>query len=172
MTAGLLQDGDMLQRYVAAFLDTYKNAPQVNFFAALFSTVKYHLAAVFLGLSILGPLLIPVLSAVRGFFLSFSVTAVMRCLGVKGIGFTLSLFGIPAIVSIPCFFILSALAFSSSLYLLRMIRAQGARSLTPPFCGRLFVSCGACFILLVALAVADAYLISRLVSHTASHITF
>lgn len=168
--AGFLQDGDALYRYVTAFLDAYRAGPQADIFAALFSTAKYHLAAVFFGFSVLGPLLIPALAAVRGFFLSFSVTAVMRCLGAKGIAFTLSLFGIPAVVSIPCFFVLSALAFSSSLYLLRLLRAHGARTTSSPFCSRLLVSCVACFVLLVALAAADAYLISRLVSYAASHI--
>ena len=170
--AGFFQDGETLSRYVAAFLDAYKTQPQTDFFAALISTVKYHVAAVFLGFSVLGPLLIPALSAVRGFFLSFSVTAVLRCLGVKGIGFTLSLFGIPAVISIPCFFILSTLAFSSSFHILRLVRAHGARALSSPFCSRLLASCCACLILLVAPAAADTYLISRLVPYAASRITF
>ena len=169
VTAGLLQDGDMLSAMWRRF-STRTGPGRRLTFAALFSTAKYHLAAVFFGFSVLGPLLIPALAAVRGFFLSFSVTAVMRCLGAKGIAFTLSLFGIPAVVSIPCFFVLSALAFSSSLYLLRLLRAHGARTTSSPFCSRLLVSCVACFVLLVALAAADAYLISRLVSYAASHI--
>ena len=135
VAAGVLQDAEALRGYVAAFLEGYKSPPPPDFLDALISTVKYHLAAVFLGFSVLGPLLIPLLAAVRGFFLCFSVTAVLRALGARGIGFTLSLFGIPAVVSIPCFFILSSLAFSSSLALLRAFRNQGGRRRFRPQAG-------------------------------------
>lgn len=171
LAAGTLQDTEALRGYVAAFLDGYRSAVRPDFFTALLSTVKYHLAAVFLGFSLLGPLLIPLLAAVRGFFLCFSVTAVLRALGARGIGFTLSLFGIPAVVSIPCFFILSSLAFSFSLYLLRAIRQPGGRAPISPVSGRRLVWGGICFALLLALAAADTALISRLVSYAASQIT-
>jgi stage II sporulation protein M len=172
VAAGLLQDGASLRAYLADFLSGYQNAADApNLLLAVWSAVKYHLLAVFLGFSVLGVVFIPALSALRGFFLCFSISAVIRCLGRKGLLLTLSLFGLNTLMTIPCYFILAAASFSASLYLLKLLRAGTPKGLTPPDGGRLFISCGVCFLILLASALIDTYLISRLIASAASHMT-
>jgi stage II sporulation protein M len=131
---------------------------------------KYHLAALFLGFSVLGVFCIPALSAVRGFFLSFSVSAIIRLMGSKGILLTLSIFGINTLITIPCFFVLSVSGFSASLYLLRLVFSKNTKNTASPFNSRFFMNCGICLIVLMVSTLIDTYLTPYLISYAASHI--
>ncbi len=105
-TAGLVSDGTQLSSILSDYLSGYLNnaSAKPDFFIAALETFKYHLTALFLGLSLLGVIFIPVLSGIRGFMLSYSIAAVVRLLGGKGAWLALSVFGIRTLITIPCFF--------------------------------------------------------------------
>jgi stage II sporulation protein M len=172
VSAGLLSDGaklnDSVSHYLSFFLNSTSAKPDI--FSALGDSFKYHLCAVFLGFSILGVICIPVLSAVRGFFLSFSVSVIVRLLGGKGILLVLSIFGINTLLTIPCYFVLSVSAFSASLYFLRLVFSKNVKSTVSPFNTRFFLNCGICLIVLVLSALLDTYLVPHLISVAASQI--
>lgn len=172
-SAGFLQDGTNLNSFITEYMAIFLNGTkaQPGFFGALFDNVKYHLMAVFLGFSILGVICIPLLSAMRGFFLSFSIAAIVRLLGGKGILLTLAIFGINTLLTVPCFFVLSVSAFSASLYFIRSIFSKNTKSTISPFNKRYFLNCGICVLILIVTALIDAYLTPHLISFAASHLS-
>ena len=82
---------------------------------AFFNTVKYHFAAFLSMFSVLGILIIPVLLAVRGFLLSFSVTSFIVMFGLNGIFLSLAVFGISCMLAVPPLLIISGQSFNVSL---------------------------------------------------------
>ena len=106
VSAGCIDEGTMLNDYITGFLSIFTNdtSPKLSLFSSLANNFKYQLIALFLGFSVIGVFLLPILSAVRGFFLSFSVAAIIRLLGSKGILLTLALFGVNTLITVPCFY--------------------------------------------------------------------
>lgn len=172
VAAGFIDDGTKLNEYVTGYLSIFLNdtSPKLSLLASLANNFKYHLTALFLGFSVIGVFILPLLSAVRGFFLSFSAAAIIRLLGSKGILLTLALFGVNTLITIPCFFILSVSAFSASLYLLRLVFSKNLKNVVSPFNSRFFINCGICLIVLIISALIDTYLSPYLISNAVSHI--
>ncbi len=172
VSAGFVNDGTKLNDYITNYLSFFLSGSSTkpSLFSAMADNFKYHLLAVFLGFSVLGVVCIPVVSAVRGFFLSFSISAIIRLLGSKGIFLALSMFGLNTLITLPCFFILSVSAFSASLYVLRLVFSKNVKSAVSPFNSRYFINCGICLIVLMISALIDTYLTPHLISYAASHI--
>ena len=170
IAAGFVGDGTKLNEYISGYLSLFLSgtSAKLSLFTAITDNLKYHLFSIFLGFSILGIFCIPLLSAVRGFFLSFTVSTIIRLLGSKGILLVLSIFGVNTLITIPCFFVLSVSAFSASLYLLRL--SKNVKSAVSPFNSRFIMNCGICLIVLIISALIDTYLTPHLISYAASHI--
>ena len=72
----------------------------------MWGQMKYSVLLLFLGLTALGVVGIPVLFGVRGFLFVFSVACFCRVFGAAGLIPALILFGLPAILWVPAFFVL------------------------------------------------------------------
>ena len=140
-----------------------------EFFSALFTACMYPFAAVFLGFSVLGVFCLPALAAVRGFFLCFSISAVVRSFGGDGALLALSIFGLSALLTVPCFFVLSVQSFSSSLKVLKSVTARGA-GVMRPYDGEFFKRIGACAVVLACSAFVEILLVPRLIGLAAGRI--
>ena len=131
----------------------------LDFVLFLFNMFKYHLLAMFFGFSVLGIICLPVLSALRGFFLCFSISAMIRLFGSNGIALALSVFGIGTLLTIPCYFILAVQAFSASLNLFKAVRATGGGRVPPVPYGRgYFLLWGVCFLILAVAFLAGVFI--------------
>ncbi len=159
---------ELISQYLTAYLNS--DSTQPSLLINLADAFKYQLAAIFLGFSVLGVFCIPLLAAVRGFFLSFSVSIVIRLLGWKGVWLALSMFGISTIITIPCFFILSITAFSSSARLYQMARSKTMRAPVVAPDRKMFAVCAICLIAVFLSALIDAYLTPLLIRLAASQI--
>lgn len=173
VAAGFVASADQLGSSVRDYLSLMsdKTSVQPSLMSSVVDAFKYHLLAVFLGSSVLGVFCIPILSAVRGFFLSFSVSVIVRLLGGKAILLTLSMFGISTLITIPCFFILSVIAFSASQNLLRVSLSKSGKAPGMPPAGRTVVVCVVCLALLLASALIETYLTPQLIQNAAAHIS-
>ncbi len=171
-SAGLVGDGTKLNAILSDYIASYINGsvPSPDFITSVFDAFKYHLAAIFLGLSVLGVIFVPLLSAVRGFMLSYAVSAIVRLLGGKGVWLALSVFGIHTLLTIPCFFILCIYAYSSASYIFRQSFSRNMKLTASPFNSRMITVCGLCLLILLVTAVIDTYLTPQLISFAASHI--
>ncbi len=88
-----------------------------NLFGFFLAAVPFHFAAFLLGFAVPGFLLIPLLSCLKGFFISFTAAALLRALGRGGFLIVFSGLGLPCFISLPCFFILAVQSFNASLEL-------------------------------------------------------
>jgi len=139
-----------------------------GFFSTLFNDSVYHLVAIFLGFSALGVFCVPLLAAVRGFFLCFSISAIVHHFGGDGILLSLAISGVTALLTIPCLFILSVQSFTSSLNLLRSVTTRGGSS--KPYGGRFFVRTIVCIAVLMCSAMIDTLFVPRLIGLVAERI--
>jgi len=163
VAAGFIGDTEELYGHVAGYLTQLEEGVEARpaLFDTLWTTCRYHLLVVFCGFSLLGALCIPVVCGLRGFYLGFSIAAVMRALGAGGWFVAAGLFGPAAILTLPCFFLLAVQAFGASLALLRA--ASGGRTLPRPLYGRSYASrCALCAVILLAAVLVELYVTPRL----------
>jgi len=130
---------------------------------SLFDSFLYHMVAVFLGFAAFGFLLLPLLSGLKGFVLTFVATAVIKVLGSTGWLVALSLFGLTSLISLPCLFVLSVQAFTASFTLTGALLKR--RTVPRSIYGKVyFVRCLLCAAALIITAFIDAYLAPLLAS--------
>lgn len=137
---------------------------RADFLSAAFSAYKYHVLVIFLGLSIPGFVVIPVVSGVRGFYLSFSIAAFIRVFGSGGALAAIGLFGLTAIITVPCLFILSAQSFNASYGLCQTIRGKTKILLAQNYSGAYFLRCIICLAVLFLSVIVEIYLTPWFVS--------
>ncbi len=119
---------------------------------ALWHSFRFVLAAAFLATGILGVVLVPLLCALRGFSFSCSVAFVMQARSLSGFLIAFASFGIPALLSLPPFFLAATDAFLCSRAFLRRGGFSGLQR--TPFISHL--------ILIAVLCTANALYISLL----------
>ena len=120
------QSGDALVAYLQGILSAsgHQLPAGALFWNAFVNAFKYHAVIFLLGLTLPGIALIPVAMAVRGFSLSFAVAAFVRAFGPQGILLSLGAFGVQALLTIPCLFILAETGLYSAVSLLGAARGK------------------------------------------------
>ena len=109
LLGSLFQQNNML----IEFTDFYSLGDS-GFPLALLRFVRFHLLAIFLGSSVLGVILLPALTALRGYALSCTAATIISAYPDNGIIMAFIILGIPSLFSLPCYFILTGDAFFSS----------------------------------------------------------
>ena len=164
VSAGLIGDGDSLSGYVTGLLGQAGEGKA--FYLTLFNNFKYHLLALFFAFSLFGALLSPALMAVRGFFLCFMVSAIVRFFGAPGIRFALGFSGLAALFSVPCLFYIGTRAFSSSASLLRAVVSKATRSEFRPYGAGFLGGTLICFAVLFMTSLAEFFIMPGLINIT------
>ncbi len=85
-----------------------------GFISGFFGFALFSFIAVFLGSSYLGVAFLPLLMGARGYILSCSSASIISSLREGGLVMALIVLGIPAIISLPCFFAVAVDAAISS----------------------------------------------------------
>lgn len=129
----------------------------------LWRALRWPLAAILLGLSAVGLLGIPVLSAMRGFLMAFSIASFAMAYGHDGLAVAFFLLGIPGIFSVPAFMILTTQSFSVACTL---AGASGRREF--PFHREQLFRCGVCAAAICLSLLIECYLVPDLISGAAS----
>lgn len=126
----------------------------------------FPLLSVLLGSSVIGFLLIPPLIGCRGFLLGFSAASVIRVFGNEGKLLIFAAYGLNALISIPCLFLISiqAMLISGKLFTTGISGLKNAG-----FYGKHLIMKPAlcCFIILIT-AILDNYLTPYLIRLAAS----
>ena len=99
--------GDELTRYLTDFLKVEKSLSPQAALSAVVLYFRYPLAAFLLGFASIGILLLPAVTGVFGFFLSFSVCCFTASFGADGVLLALAVFGLRSAVTLPCYFLLA-----------------------------------------------------------------
>ena len=155
---------DSVKTYLSEFFLATQSEQNVTsgFLMFFWETCKYHFAVVFLGFSILGVVLLPVLSAYQGFVLTFAVSVIVRLYGTAGILPALIVFGVRMLISLPCFFVLASQAFTASGQIMQSTVFSIGQSMKV-FGRTYWMRCVVCFLLLALLALFDTYLTRHIV---------
>ena len=113
--SGMIPENGMVSEYFSGLFGQYESGGRgdISTFSVIVSTYGYHLLVFFFGFSLLGTVLIPITAVIRGFLLAFSVSILVRLYSGEGITLALSTFGATALIAIPCFLVMSVMAFSA-----------------------------------------------------------
>lgn len=149
-----------LRRFLEAAQAAELNAPSLP--ELLWRSFRWPLGAILLGFSALGILGIPVLSAMRGFLLAFSIASFTMAYGHGGLAAAFFLLGIPGIFSVPAFLLLTTQSFSTACAL-----AGGAGRREFPFHREHLFRCGVCAAAVCLSLLTECYLVPGLVSGAA-----
>ncbi len=168
--SGMVSNTGALSNYFTHFFDMYASNEVVpaGLGSVLFNTYIYHLLAFLCGFSIIGTIIVPLIAAARGFSLAFSMATLIRLYYSEGITIALSAFGLTAIITVPCFLIISVFSFEASRRLFVSAFSRGSVS-TPVYTGRYFLVCAVCFALLFVPVIFDMFLIPRLLKAAIIH---
>ena len=131
-----------------------------SYFKVYFNLIKYPLIVFLLGFTAFGEIAVPLTVAVKGFFISFSVSLMMHGNGTHGLLCALAVFGVQAIISVPSILILSKL-FSSRMMMRPQVKQQTINAST------YIIVFSAFFITALLLAFIDTVVTPWLVSLTA-----
>lgn len=119
-------DVEELSAYLTGYLALARDSDLPRgLWTVLWGQVKYLLAAVILSMTSLGLAGMPVLFAVRGFFLSFPAACFCRVFGGRGLLPAFALFGLPALLWSPALFSLGVPGFLTALQRLRRPAGEG-----------------------------------------------
>ncbi|MCL1807022.1 MAG: stage II sporulation protein M [Oscillospiraceae bacterium] len=133
---------------------------------ALMDVVLYPALCFLFGFAIPGVVLIPVTVCARGFFVSYAIASCARVFGAwNGTVFSLSLMGLPLLLSLPALFWLGAQGFLNSKELLGSALRKQNVSIKGKENFRRF---GVALSTLVAAAAAELYLSPLLATYAAS----
>ena len=142
--------GRELTEYLQGYLALEGGVSPRAVLSALVLYFRYPLLALLLGFASLGVALLPVLTAVFGLSLSFSVCCFTAAFGSDGVLLALAVFGVRCAVTLPAYFLLAAPAWSSAAALAAATMGRGRRT-APVVYGRIWwLRAAACAAVLLA----------------------
>lgn len=159
--------GDALTAYLDQFLTSAREGALVlpALPGLIWRSVRWPLAVFLFGFTALGLIGIPALSALRGFFLAFSIASFARAYGRLGIEVAFLLLGITGLLALPVFFLLATQSFHAAWSLACRGEGQGRRAL--PYHRDYFLRSGFCAGAMGVCILLECYLVPVLVSGTA-----
>jgi hypothetical protein len=149
--------GDSISGLVASYIESPEQP--AGFFKVFWDCAKFHLCVLFMAGSVFGVVIIPAIVFLRAYLLSCTTAAIIAVYPDSGWLLSLVILGIPALVSIPCLFVLSTDAFFASGRLLTMSMGDYRPWLGTPIYRHGF----ACMILLILISLVEMLLIPALV---------
>ena len=140
-----------LRNYLVDYLSLVRDGQaSVTVWPAVWGELRCLLLILFLGFAAVGVAVIPLVLAVRGFFFAFSVGCFCRVFGAAGLVPGLVLFGLPALLWGPAFFLAAFQSMTSSQALMR--RVMGDSRCAMPFSPRYWLRAGVCMLLVLSCA--------------------
>lgn len=112
-----------------SFLNDYLGATVIGSqspVSLFFNYSRFQLFAFLFGTSFLGLALLPALSCIRGYALSCTAASIISAYPDNGIIMAAVILGIPAILSLACFFVISIEGFKSSERIFHLVRGNSA----------------------------------------------
>ena len=97
-----------------------------DFMYLFLNFIRFHILALLLSTSFFGIVLLPMLSCVRGFALSCTAATIISSVQGNGLVMALLVLGIPAVLSLTCFFTISIDGFGNSKRILNLVRGNSA----------------------------------------------
>ncbi|HHU22369.1 MAG TPA: hypothetical protein GXZ52_02985 [Clostridiales bacterium] len=148
---------DSISGLVASYIES--PGQSVSFLRVFWDCAKFHLCVLFLAGSVFGVVIIPVIVFLRAYLLSCTAAAIMAVYPDVGWVLSIVILGLPALVSMPCLFILSRDAFLASGRLLTLSVGEYRPWLGIP----IFKHGLVCIVLLILISLVEKLLIPAVV---------
>lgn len=132
------------------------------------SELRWPLLVLLLGFTALGLLALPLLFALRGFLLAFSIASFVRLLGREGCLLALSVFGVPGALAVPILFVLGVQSFSAARVLAGRVWGEGRGPI--PYGKRYVLRCGMCAAALCVCVLLEDLVVPALVTELAGRL--
>ncbi len=159
---------DYIIKFISSLsVDESNHAALLNSIVNLF---KYPITVFLLGLTAFGIVFIPVVVFLRGFSISFVVSAVIQTLSHKGIVLAFVTYGLQAIATITCTLMIASKGMVASKRMLNLIRnkKRDERAVENVY----LVLFAICICVLFLISLLEVYIIPRVIMLTASLMNF
>lgn len=159
-----------LSGYVLNYVEALKAGSFVRpgFFSVMFDVLKYAALIFAVGFSFLGVAGVPIVLALRGFFLCFTISAFVIAFGYPGFAIAVAVFGLPTLITLPCLFALASRSFSSAGILLNSVRDKPSGGGRRAFDRAFFLNALVCLGFLLLAVFLEYFVTPRIVSAVAS----
>ena len=137
--------------------------------ALLWECVRWHLLVFVLGFTSLGLLFLPVVFALRGFLMAFSIGTFVHLFGGAGCLLALAVFGVTGAVSLPALFVLGVQGMAAARALASRFLGESRRTL--PYGRTYFLRCAVCAGALCVCFFLESTAVPALVSGAAGMLT-
>lgn len=158
---------ESLKAYLEHFLSTAQSsgAAAPGLAVQLWDILRWPGLALLLGFTVLGVLGLPLLFAVRGFLLAFSIAAFVQVFGSAGCLLAFLVFGVGGGFSVPALFVLGVQSLTASRSLASRFLGEGKAP--SPYGKAYFLRCGGCAAVLCVCVILERFAVPVLVSGTA-----
>lgn len=112
--------GQELTEYLKQYILTEHEHSVQMVLSAVVLYLRYPFLAVLFGFASIGVLLIPGMTVLFGFLVSFSVSCFVAAFGMEGVFLSLAAYGIRCVVTLPCYFLLAVPALENAVVLARL----------------------------------------------------
>ena len=119
--------GTELDAYLESYFQVGKESSWKSFLSVLLQHFRYPLFVIILGFASLGVVLIPGMTLVIGFLLSFSASCFTVAFGTQGLFLAVAAMGLRCLITIPCYFVLAVPAWGRSAALAGLSFGRGRR---------------------------------------------
>lgn len=139
----------VLSSYLDGFLNVALSDEIIKpaFISMLWKAIRWPLFALFLGLTPVGLIGIPLLILVRSFLLSFSIASFFEIMGAKGLLFAFSALGITGLVYIPILFLFGIRGILNSGLIVGRITGDSRHGVDTKHSN--FLCCCVCFLIIL-----------------------
>lgn len=158
--------GQNLSGYIGNYVKEIDSMPEYGLLLknTLINYFKYPVIVFFLGFTALGVFCVPAAVCVRGFFISFSVTSIIRLFGYKGMILALAMFGFSSLISVSCLMIISSFALCAAMCFFRIMLGKKKYISGGILPSGFFIVSGICGAVLLVSAALDAYITPGLIT--------
>lgn len=158
---------ESLRAYLEGFLSTAQSGGTAvpALAVQLWDILRWPGLALLLGFTALGVLGLPLLFAVRGFLLAFSIAAFVQMFGSAGCLLAFLVFGVSGGLSIPALFVLGVQSLNAARSLASRFLGEGKAP--SPYGKAYFLRCGGCAVALCVCIGLERFAVPALVSGAA-----
>lgn len=156
--SGMDAMADYLEQFLMSAQEGTLQSPAL--LELVWRALRWPLAAFVLGFTGLGLWGIPIVTALRGFYLAFSIAAFAQAYGRGGLVTAFFLLGVPALTCVPAFLLLATQSFSAACSL----AGQTGGRRDPPYHRDYFFRCGVCAAAVCAGLFMERYLVPALIT--------
>ena len=164
--------GTELEVYLERYFRIGHESSRKDIASVLLQYFRYPLIVIVLGFASVGAVLIPGMTLLIGFLLSFSVSCFVAVFGMQGVFLAAAAMGLRCLVTIPCYFLVAVPAWGRSAALAVLSFGRGQRVSTVVYGREWWSTVVLCLLVLLVGACLDLFCTPGILKWALSQILF